>query len=70
MFIETVRIESLANDSYVVDSEQSGQCATIDSARDIDQYVNIVSKHGVRIAYVLETHLRNDFIFGARELAA
>ena len=70
MFIETVRIESLANNSYVVGSEQSGQCAVIDPARDIDQYVNIVSKHGVRIAYALETHLHNDFISGARELAA
>ena len=39
MFIETVRIESLANNSYVVGSEQSGQCAVIDPARDIDQYV-------------------------------
>ncbi|MED5569399.1 MAG: hypothetical protein VYE19_07005 [Chloroflexota bacterium] len=51
-------------------SEQSGQCAVIDPVRDIDQYVNIVSKHGVRIAYALETHLHNDFISGARELAA
>lgn len=54
----------------MVGSEQSGQCAVIDPARDIDQYGNIVSKHGVRIAYALETRLHNDFIPGARELAA
>ena len=70
MFIETVRIESLANNSYVVGSEQTGQCAVIDPARDIDQYVNIVSKHGVRIVYALETHLHDDFISGARTLVA
>ena len=70
MFIETVRIESLANNPYVVGSEQSGQCAVIDPARDIDQYVHIFAKRGVRIAYALEAHLHKDFIPGARELAA
>ena len=69
-FIETVRIQSLSNNSYVVGSEQSGQCAVIDPARDIDQYTNIASNHGVRIVYALETHLHNDFISGARDLAA
>ena len=70
MFIETVKIQSLSNNSYVVGSEHSGQCAVIDPARDIDQYTNIASSHGVRIVYALETHLHNDFISGARELAA
>lgn len=70
MFIETVRIESLANNSYVVGSEQSGWCAVIDPVRDIDHYTAIAANHGVRINYTLETHLHNDFISGARELAA
>ncbi|MCZ6789780.1 MAG: MBL fold metallo-hydrolase, partial [Chloroflexi bacterium] len=70
MFIETIRIESLTNNSYVVGSEQSGRCAVIDPVRDIDRYTSIASNHGVRIAYALETHLHNDFISGAREMAA
>ena len=70
MFIETVRIQSLSNNSYVVGSEQSGKCAVIDPARDIDQYTNIASNHGGRSVYALETHLHNDFISGVRELAA
>ena len=70
MFIETIKVDSLANNSYVVGSEQSGRCAVIDPVRDIDQYTSIASNHGVRITYALETHLHNDFISGARELAA
>ena len=70
MFIEPIKVEGLANSSYVVGSEQSGRCAVIDPVRDIDQYTSIASNHGVRIAYALETHLHNDFISGARELAA
>ncbi len=69
MFVETVRIESLANNSYVVGSEQSGRCIVIDPARDVDQYVQIAANHGTRIAYTFETHVHNDFVSGARELA-
>ena len=70
MFIETIKVDSLSNNSYVVGSEQSGRCAVIDPVRDVDQYTAVASRHGVRIAYALETHLHNDFISGARELAA
>ena len=69
MFIETIKVDGLANNSYVVGSEQSGQCAVVDPVRDIDQYTSIASNHGVRITYALETHLHNDFVSGARELA-
>lgn len=70
MFIETIKIDSLSNSSYVVGSESSGRCAVIDPVRDVDQYTSVASNHGVRIAYALETHLHNDFISGARELAS
>ena len=70
MFIETIKVDGLSNNSYVVGSEQSGQCAVIDPIRDIDQYTSIASNHGVRITYAMETHLHNDFISGARELAS
>ena len=70
MFIEQVKIDSLSNTTYVVGSEQSGQCAVIDPVRDIDHYTTIAADHGVRITYALETHVHNDFISGARELAA
>ena len=69
MFVESVRIESLANNSYVVGSEQSGRCIVIDPARDVDQYVKIAANHGTRITYAFETHVHNDFVSGARELA-
>ena len=70
MFIETIKVDSLANNSYVVGSERSGRCAVIDPVRDIDLYTSTASNHGVRITYALETHLHNDFVSGARELAA
>ena len=70
MFIETIKVDGLSNSSYVIGSEQSGQCAVIDPVRDVDQYTSVASNHGVRITYAMETHLHNDFISGARELAS
>ncbi|MFQ6029330.1 MAG: rhodanese-like domain-containing protein [Dehalococcoidia bacterium] len=70
MFIEQVKIESLSNTTYVVGSEQSGWCAVIDPVRDVDHYTAIAANHGVRINYALETHVHNDFVSGARELAS
>ena len=69
MFVETIKIESLTNNGYVVGSEQSGRCIVIDPARDVDQYVQIAANHGTRIVYAFETHIHNDFVSGARELA-
>jgi len=70
MFIEMVRIESLGNTTYVIGSEQSGLAAVIDPVRDVDHYTAVASERGVQIKYALETHVHNDFISGARELAA
>jgi len=70
MFVGTVKIESLSNNSYVVGSEQSGRCVMIEPARDIDRYVQIAANHGTRIVYAFETHVHNDVISGARELAS
>ena len=64
MFVETVRIGSLANNSYEVGSEQSGRCIVIDPARNVDQYVQIAANHGTRIIYAFETHVHNDFFSG------
>ena len=66
MFVETVKIESLVNNSYVVGSEQSGRCIVIDPARDVDQYGQIAANHGTRIVHPFETHVHNDFVSGAR----
>ena len=70
MFIHRIAIESLSNSSYIVGSQEEGVCAVIDPARGVDLYITAAEEMGVRILYALETHIHNDFISGARELAA
>jgi glyoxylase-like metal-dependent hydrolase (beta-lactamase superfamily II)/rhodanese-related sulfurtransferase len=58
----------LAHASYLVGSE--GEAAVVDPQRDVDQYVAEAEAHGLKIKYVVETHLHADFVSGHCELAA
>jgi hydroxyacylglutathione hydrolase len=58
----------LAHASYLVGSD--GEAAVVDPQRDVDQYVEEAAAQGLKIKYVVETHLHADFVSGHRELAA
>ena len=57
----------LAHASYLIGSE--GEAAVIDPQRDVDQYIDAAADQGLKIKYVIETHLHADFVSGHRELA-
>lgn len=70
LFIEPFVDTSLGNSAYLVGSRTSRQAVLIDPLRDIDQYQHTAEQLGLRLTHVLDTHLHNDFVSGARELAA
>ncbi|RME46496.1 MAG: MBL fold metallo-hydrolase [Chloroflexi bacterium] len=70
MFFEHVFEKGLAQSSYIVGCQASGDAVVIDPRRDIDVYLAIAEREGLRITYVTETHIHADFLSGARELAA
>jgi len=70
MFLRQFVDEGLGNSSYLIGSEATGLAAAIDPQRDVDRYLQVAEGLGLRLAYALDTHLHNDFISGARELAA
>src|SRR5712691_10555582 len=57
----------LAHASYLIGS--NGEAAIVDPQRDVDQYIDEAARRGLRIRYVIETHLHADFVSGHRELA-
>ena len=57
----------LAHASYLIGS--NGEAAIVDPQRDVDQYIAEAEKRGLKIRYVIETHLHADFVSGHRELA-
>ena len=58
----------LAHASYLVGSD--GEAAVVDPQRDVEQYVAEAESLGLKIKYVVETHLHADFVSGHCELAA
>ena len=68
MYFKQFYLGCLAHASYLVGSD--GEAAVVDPQRDVDQYVAEAEAQGLRIKYVVETHLHADFVSGHRELAA
>ncbi|MHB1628199.1 MAG: MBL fold metallo-hydrolase, partial [Bacilli bacterium] len=62
--------EKLAQASYLVGCQATGEAIVIDPSRDISAYLQTAEAEGVRIVGVTETHIHADFLSGARELAA
>jgi len=64
---ERFDVPGLSQYSYIVGD--GGVVAVIDPKRDIDTYLDYADSKGLRIGYVLETHIHADFASGARALA-
>ncbi|MFB7469731.1 rhodanese-like domain-containing protein [Kitasatospora sp. NPDC056184] len=66
-FVDTLEIEGLGNRSYLAGGP--GGAIAVDPPRDIDQVIAAAARRGVRITYVAETHVHNDYVTGGLELA-
>lgn len=61
--------EGLAQASYLIGCQTTGEALIVDPNRDIEQYIAAAEAEGLRIAHVTETHIHADFVSGSRELA-
>lgn len=68
MFFHQRFVPGLAIASYMVGDEKSKQVAVIDPTRDVDEYIEIAKREGLRITHILETHVHADFVCGSAEL--
>ncbi|WP_338751494.1 MBL fold metallo-hydrolase [Bacillus sp. FJAT-52991] len=69
MFFRSYFDEKLAQYSYMVGCQKTGEAIVIDPARDITPYVETAKKEGFHLAAATETHIHADFVSGARQLA-
>ena len=65
--VEIIETSGLGDRSYLA---TDGKAAiVIDPQRDIDRVLALLEQHAARLAYVLETHIHNDYVTGGLELA-
>ncbi|MFL5778667.1 MAG: rhodanese-like domain-containing protein [Chloroflexota bacterium] len=69
MRIEQFVLEGLGHLSTLIADDDAGVAAVIDPRRDVDVYLAAARARDLRIELVVETHLHNDYVSGARELA-
>jgi len=66
MDIETFLTPGLGDATYLVASE--GEAALVDPQRDAWRFIEAADRWGWRITHVLETHVHNDYVSGARQV--
>lgn len=69
MFFRRFYDDGLAQASYLIGCEKSGEAVVVDANRDIAQYLSTAAAERLRIVRVTETHIHADFVSGSRELA-
>jgi hydroxyacylglutathione hydrolase len=62
--------ESVAAASYLIGCAAKGEAAVVDPSLPAEQYALLAADKGLRITYILETHLHADYISTGRALAA
>jgi len=61
--------DQLAQASYLLGCQATGQALVVDPNRHIEPYLRAAETEGLRLTHVTETHIHADFVSGARELA-
>lgn len=68
MFFRSFFDENLAQMSYLVGCQRTGEAIVMDPARKLDPYFKTAKKEGLRIVAAAETHIHADYLSGMREL--
>jgi hydroxyacylglutathione hydrolase len=69
MFFRRFYDDQLAQASYLLGCQATGEALVVDPNRHLEPYLKSAKAEGLRITAVTETHIHADFVSGARELA-
>lgn len=69
MLLKRFYDEPLAQASFLVGCQATGEAIVVDPNRDVGQYIAAAEAEGLQITAVTETHIHADFVSGARELS-
>ncbi len=61
--------EDLAQGSYLIGCQATGEAIVVDPRRDIQIYLDEAEHNNMKIVIVTETHIHADYLSGSRELA-
>lgn len=59
----------LAQGSYLIGCQKTGEAIVIDARRDVQTFIDEAAANNMKIVAVTETHIHADYLSGSRELA-
>ena len=68
MFFKQFVVEGMGCLSYLIGCPGAGVCCVVDPKRDVQDYLDVARKNGMRITHVFETHVHADHVSGNMEL--
>lgn len=69
MLLERFYDEDLAQASYLVGCQATGEAIVVDPRRDLQSYLDLAERQEMRVVAVTETHIHADYLSGTREVA-
>ncbi len=70
MLLQRFYHEGLAQASYLLGCQKTGEAIVIDPNRDPVPYMEFAQRNAMKITMVTETHIHADYLSGSRELAS
>jgi hydroxyacylglutathione hydrolase len=70
MILKRFYDEPLAQASFLIGCQATGEAIVVDPNRDVGQYIAAAEADGLEIVAITETHIHADFVSGTRELSA
>lgn len=70
MYLKYFYNEELAQASYMIGCQATGEAVVVDPSRNVEPYLSIAESQGFRITGVLETHIHADFVSGTVEMSS
>jgi hydroxyacylglutathione hydrolase len=64
-----IAVGQMANFTYIVADEKSGEAAVIDPSWDLDKIFQALKRNGWRAKYVINTHTHFDHVLGNEQMA-
>lgn len=68
MFFRTFTDEKLAQYSYLVGCQQTGEAIVVDPPRKIDHIIAVAEEEGLEVIAAADTHIHADYVSGALQL--
>lgn len=66
--LEQIQVGDMANFSYIIGDTESGDCAVVDPAWEVERIIKRAEEKGLKIRLIINTHSHFDHTDGNREL--